>query len=139
MGLEVKSYIDKGEVVPLYIAKKVIERFITSNEAIVVIDAFPRNMEQIVMFEEILISREDIHLKGVIEIVVDDEQAKERIRKRNRGVDDDISLFENRMKVYNNEISAIRQHYSQKGLYQIIDGNKSIAETKEKLTKVFEK
>jgi adenylate kinase len=120
----VKNHIDLGKVVPIDIARKVIQNFIESGKEIVVIDAFPRDMEQTKMLE--LILSKDIVLKQVIEIIIDPDIAIERIQKRNRGTDDDINLFKDRMNVYNAEINEIREYYLSKGIYTTINGDNPI-------------
>jgi len=123
----VKSYIDAGKVVPIEIAQKVVEKFIETGKDLVVIDAFPRDMEQVRMLENLL--NADIILKQVIEITINPEIALERIKNRNRGTDDDVNKFSDRMKVYNAEINEIRKYYTSKGIYTTISGENSLEDT----------
>jgi len=134
-GEIIKSYIDEGKVVPIDIARKVIMDFIKTGKDIIVIDAFPRDEEQTIMFESVL--SEKVILKQVIEILINPEIALDRIKNRNRGVDDDINLFNDRMKVYNKEIHFIRSYYTNMGIYSTINGEKSLEETAGKLTSII--
>lgn len=132
----VKSYIDAGEVVPIEIARRVVEKFIETGKDIIVIDAFPRDMGQVMMLESLLSA--EISLKQVIEITINPEIAIERIKSRNRGgVDDDVSKFNDRMKVYNAEIDEIRKFYSSKGIYTTISGENSLKDTAQSLASII--
>lgn len=135
LGKIVKSYIDEGKVVPIDIARNVIQNFIETGKDIIVIDAFPRDMEQVRMLESLL--NENIILNEVIEITINPEIAIERIKSRNRGTDDDINLFNDRMKVYNAEINEIREYYSSKGIYTTMCGENSLEVTAKKLASII--
>lgn len=136
LGRNVKKYIDKGEIVPIDIAKDVIENFLNKGKQTIIIDGFPRSIEQAEMFDNIV--KETFLFKGVIEIIVNKEVAFKRISKRKRGVDDNPELFDDRMSVYENDIKIIRDYYKQKQLYSSINGNLSLNEVvnnlKSKLT-----
>lgn len=121
LGRKVKKHIDKGEIVSIEIAKAVIVNFLNKGKQTIIIDGFPRSIEQAEMFDNLV--KEKFLLNGVIEILVDKEIAFQRISKRKRGVDDDLELFGRRMSVYENEINEIRDHYKQKQLYSSINGN----------------
>jgi len=121
LGRNVKEYIDKGEIVPIDIAKNVIGDFLNKGKQTIIIDSFPRSIQQAEMFDDII--KGSFLFKGVIEIIVDKEVAFKRISKRKRGLDDDPQLFDDRMNVYENDIEIIRDYYKQKQLYSSINGN----------------
>lgn len=137
LGIKIKGYIDKGQVVPIFIAQEVIERFIYLGKEVIVIDGFPRNMEQAIMFEKAINNKAE--LSGVIELLVDEREALNRITKRARGEDDDPSLFKERMRVYNEEISIIRSHYQLQNKYIGIESKTDIIETSEMLKNLITK
>lgn len=117
----IKIYINKGKVVPLRIAKKVIKSFLEKEDKKIIIDGFPRNMEQAKMFSDIL--SDNYRLIKVIEILIDPSVAKKRIVQRNRGVDDNPNLYSSRLEVFNKEIQQIREYYKIQNLYTTINGN----------------
>lgn len=135
LGKIVKSYINEGKVVPIDIARNVIQNFIETGKDIIVIDAFPRDKEQTIMFESLI--GENVILKQVVEIFINPHIAIERIKKRNRGVDDDVRKFNDRMKVYNAEIEFIREYYISKGIYTTINGENSLEVTSKKLASII--
>lgn len=135
LGNEIKSYIDKGQVVPIKIAQQVIERFIKNGKEVIVIDAFPRNMEQLHMFNIAIKGKAE--LCKVIELMVDEQEAIKRITNRARGTDDDPMLFQERMRVYDCEIEEIRRYYKSQDKYISIESNTKISETAEKLKSII--
>lgn len=137
LGSEVKSYIDKGQVVPITIAKKVIERFIREGNELIVIDGFPRNMEQALMFEKVI--QNNAEFIGVIELIVDEQEALNRITQRARGTDDDPSLFKERMRVYNDEVDEIRAFYQGQNQYFSIESQSDTTETAKELKRIISK
>lgn len=135
LGIEVKRYIDKSQVVPIQIAKKVIEQFINTGSEFLVIDAFPRNMEQALMLEKVI--KGNAELIKVIELLVDENLALKRITHRARGIDDDPKLFKERMRVYNEEIEEIRKYYSDQNLYIQLECEVSNEDTAQKLRDII--
>lgn len=135
LGNEIKSFIDNGQVVPIQIAQQVIEHFITNGKETIVIDAFPRNMEQLHMFNKAIKGKAD--LCKVIELLVDEQVAIKCITSRARGTDDDPKLFKERMRVYNCEIEEIRMYYKSQNKYISIQSNSEISETAEKLRNIL--
>ena len=129
LGATIASYIDQGKLVPLEIVMDTIKNAILkSDKEIIIIDGFPRSVEQMHALDKMLQENEDIQLKAVIEIVVSEETAKERVLGRARGADDNEEVFNNRMKVYLEPLPEIEKFYEQKGLLKKIDGERSIEE-----------
>jgi adenylate kinase len=76
-------------------------------------------------------------LRQVIEITINPEVAIERIKRRNRGTDDDINLFNDRMSVYNAEIDEIREFYTLKGIFNTINGEGSPENTAREIASII--
>jgi len=129
LGATIASFIDQGKLVPLEIVMDTIQKAIeSSDKEIILLDGFPRSVEQMRALEEMLIKHPEIELRGVIEVVVSKETAKERVLGRQRGADDNIEVFNNRMKLYLEPLEEIEKYYEQKGLLIKIDGERSIEE-----------
>jgi len=78
--------------------------------------------------DEILNKENDVKLVSVIEVVVSEEVAKDRVLGRARGADDNEEVFNNRMKVYTEPLSEIQKFYEKKGLLHKINGERTIEE-----------
>jgi len=128
-GKLIKSIIDRGEIVPIAIAIETIVGAIKNapTEA-VIIDGYPRSQEQMHALDAFLEQEDGVRLVSVIEVVVGEAVARERVLGRARGADDDEAVFERRMNVYVEPLSDIQQFYAGKGLLHKIDGERELAE-----------
>jgi len=124
IGFQIKKYIEKAIPVPIAIAIDVVFKSIEiADNKIVIIDGYPRSQEQMYLFDEIISKKNKIDLKGVIEIDVSENIAKKRVLSRNRGNDDSLAIFQNRLIDYNITKQSIVENYKQKQLFYSIDGN----------------
>jgi len=129
LGLEIDSYISKGLIVPISIAIKTITNAIKNAPTeIIIIDGYPRSMEQLYALNGYLNDDDSLQLVSVIEIQVSEETAKDRVLGRARGADDNTEVFDNRMKVYTEPLSDIKAFYTSKNLLKTIDGEREIEE-----------
>lgn len=79
-GKLIESFTSKGNLVPLEIVVETIIKAIKNEfKDIVVIDGYPRSVEQMEALDDILKDEEGIELRAVIEVVVSKEAAKERV------------------------------------------------------------
>jgi adenylate kinase len=129
LGKTIASYVDNGNLVPLQIVIDTIVTAIKSTDKeIVLIDGFPRSVEQMTALDEILADEKEVTLVNVIEVVVSEEVAKDRVLGRARGADDNEEVFNNRMKVYTDPLAEIQKFYEAKGLLHKINGERGIEE-----------
>jgi adenylate kinase len=126
-GKIIDSYISKGNIVPIEIAIETIVNAIksapTSN---IVLDGYPRSIEQMQELDNYLKSEKEIKLVQVIEVKVSEAVARERVLGRARGADDNSKVFDNRMKVYVEPLANIQAFYTLKNLLHVIDGERTI-------------
>jgi len=127
LGHEIDQYISKGLIVPINI---VIETIVTAIKSaptdVVIIDGYPRSIEQMMKLDKYLQNHNDVELVSVIEVRVSEATARERVLGRARGADDDEKVFNNRMKVYTEPLDAIRDFYTQKKILKVISGEDTI-------------
>ena len=136
LGKEIDSYISKGHLVPLEIVlNTIINAIKNAPNDIVIIDGFPRSVEQMVEFDKLLENENDIELLSVIEARVSEEVAKQRILGRaaeakdgEQRSDDNEEVFYNRMKIYNEPLSQIQEFYTNKDLLKVIDAQRELEE-----------
>jgi adenylate kinase len=129
LGREIESYISKGLIVPIKIAIETIVNAIKKAPTdIIIIDGYPRSMEQLNALDEYLQTDSSLELGSVIEVRVSEETARDRVLGRARGADDNNEVFNNRMKVYTEPLAEIQDFYSAKNLLHVISGEGSIEE-----------
>ena len=129
LGKTIASYVDNGNLVPLNIVIDTIVSAIKSTEKeVILIDGFPRSVEQMDALDKILEQDNGVKLVNVIEVEVSEEVAKDRVLGRARGADDNEEVFNNRMKVYTDPLKEIQKFYTEKGLLHKINGERTIEE-----------
>lgn len=129
LGLEIDSYISKGLIVPIKIAIETIVNAIKNAPTpIIIIDGYPRSMEQLNALDEYLNEDSSLELISVIEVFVSEETAKDRVLGRARGADDNTEVFDNRMKIYTEPLADIQDFYRAKNILHVINGEGTIEE-----------
>jgi adenylate kinase len=129
LGKEIEGFIVKGLIVPINIAITTITNAIKSAPTdVVILDGYPRSIEQMDALEEFLASDSGIILTNIIEVEVSEETARDRVLGRARGADDNNEVFDNRMRVYLEPLAEIQAFYNAKNLLSVISGEGSIEE-----------
>ncbi len=134
LGQTIESYISRGALVPLDI---IIDTIITAikNAPVdnILIDGYPRSVEQMKALDELLAKEDEIKLVSTIEVRVSEQVAKERILGRAADAkpgeersDDSIEVFYDRMKIYTDPLKEIQDFYTQKGLLHVINGERTL-------------
>jgi len=134
LGKEIDSYIAKGALVPLkIIVNTIVSAINNAPVANVLIDGYPRSVEQMTAFDALVSKEENIELASVIEVRVSEEVAKERILGRAADAkpgeersDDSIEVFWDRMKIYTDPLEEIQAFYIEKNLLEVIDGARAL-------------
>jgi len=136
LGVEIESYISRGALVPLNIIVDTIVSAINhAPVANVLIDGYPRSVEQMEAFDALLAEQEDIDLTSVIEVRVSEAVARERILGRAAEAapgegrsDDSEDVFNDRMKIYTDPLEAIQNSYTDKDLLHVVNGERTLEE-----------
>ena len=129
LGKEIDFYVSKGNIVPIAIVIQTITGAIKSSPSeVVVIDGYPRSLEQMNKLNAYLEDDNGVELVSVIEVAVSEETARDRVLGRARGEDDNTEVFDNRMKVYTEPLTDIQAFYSAKNILKVISGEGTIEE-----------
>jgi len=129
LGNTIEGYVSKGNLCPLNIVlDTIVSALNNSDKNVIVIDGFPRSIEQMNAFDELLQKETNINLTYVVEVVVSENTAKDRVLGRARGADDNVKVFNNRMSVYTEPLKDIQDFYSAKNLLKQISGEGTIEE-----------
>ena len=131
-GKIIDTYVSAGNIVPIDIAIETIVGAIKKAPTpIVIIDGYPRSIEQMVELDNYLVGENEVELVNVIEIEVSQNTAFQRVL--GRAVDSDIvraddneEVFLNRMRVYLEPLKEIQDFYTQKNILKIISGEGTI-------------
>jgi adenylate kinase len=127
LGKTIESYISKGNLVPIEIVLDTIVGAIKKAPTpVVVIDGYPRSVEQMQELDKYLANESEVELVSVIEVEVSEQTARDRVLGRARGADDNNEVFDNRMKVYTEPLADIQKFYTDKNLLKVISGEGTI-------------
>lgn len=131
-GAIIDASVSVGNIVPLEI---VIETILTaiknSPTNVVIIDGYPRSVEQMRELDKYLEKEEDVILESVIEVAVSKQTAFQRVLGRAQDAevvrdDDNEEVFLNRMKLYTDPLEEIQEFYTKKNLLKVISGEGTI-------------
>jgi len=133
-GKEIDSFVSKGLIVPIEI---VIETIVTAiknaSTDIVVIDGYPRSIEQMTELDKYLKNESEVELTNVIEVEVSQDTAFKRVLGRAADAevvraDDNEEVFLNRMKLYIEPLAEIKAFYTKQDVLKVISGEGTIEE-----------
>lgn len=131
LGLEAKKYMDKGELVPDSVVIGMIESKIDSNTDAkgFIFDGFPRTTAQAEALDAML-DKKGIPITMMLALEVEKEELIKRLLNRGkdsgRADDQDQSIIENRIKVYNSETAPVQGFYETRNKYKGVHGMGSI-------------
>jgi len=129
LGKTLDRYMSAGNLVPIEVAIKTIVGAIKKAPTpVIVIDGYPRSNEQMEALDNYLVTDTEVELVNVIEVVVSENVARDRVLGRGRGADDNNEVFDNRMKVYTEPLADIQNFYEKKNLLTKINGERTIKE-----------
>ncbi len=139
LGKEIESYISKGALVPLeIIVNTIVSAINNAPVANVLIDGYPRSVEQMTAFDALVSKEDNIELASVIEVRVSEEVARQRILGRRAEAapgeersDDSDEVFNDRMKIYTDPLAEIQAFYTEKNLLEVINGERTLEEVVE--------
>lgn len=111
LGLEAKSYIDAGKLVPTDVTARMVEDRLNQDDAAngFLLDGFPRTVEQADILEKLLADR-GLKLDGVINYEVSEDVVVERMLARGRA-DDNEETIRTRLGVYRDETFPLIEQY----------------------------
>jgi adenylate kinase len=143
LGLQVKGFIDNGNLVPDPLTLSVIEARLSQPDCKkgFVLDGFPRTLQQTQDLDRLL-ARLGTPLNSVVEVSVPEKVLIERMQNRARETggarsDDNVEVFANRLKVYRDQTMPLSAYYRKKGVLREVDGLGAIEEVTSRVMAVL--
>jgi adenylate kinase len=131
LGMEAKKFMDKGELVPDSVVIGMIEGKLDQQPGArgFIFDGFPRTTAQAVALDKLL-EKKKTAISLMVALEVQKQELVDRLMGRGkvsgRADDQDITIIENRIAVYNRETSPVIDYYSKQGKFKSVDGMGSI-------------
>jgi adenylate kinase len=138
LGVEAKKFMEKGELVPDAVVIGMIETRIDSQTGArgFIFDGFPRTSAQAEALDKML-TKKGSPISLMLALEVDREELIKRLllrgKESGRADDQDQSVIENRIKVYETETSPVKDFYDAQNKYKGIQGMGSIEEIFDRL------
>ena len=131
LGIEAKSFLDSGDLVPDTVTIKMLENEVLANKDAngFIFDGFPRTLNQA---ESLDIFLESINQKinATIALEVDEDVLITRLLDRGkitkRSDDQDIEKIKNRFNEYNNKTSILIDFYQKQSKFYSVNGHGSV-------------
>jgi len=142
LGIQARTVMDRGELVPDDIMLELIEERLGQADAQAgfILDGYPRNLAQAQALDKLL-GRIEQPIDEALQIDVNVDQVIDRIAKRaeEEGRSDDTSeVVRNRMKVYSEQTAPVIEYYAGQGLLTRILGEGSIEEVFQRIKGVLQ-
>jgi len=131
LGIEAKSYLDKGDLVPDSVTIKMLENEVLSNKQVngYIFDGFPRTQNQAESLDSFL-SSINLKINATIALDVNENELITRLLDRgkttNRSDDQDIEKIKNRFNEYNTKTSILINFYNKQGKFYLVDGKGTV-------------
>ena len=131
LGIEAKSYLDKGDLVPDSVTIKMLENEVLSNKQVngYIFDGFPRTQNQAESLDSFL-SSINLKINATIALDVSENELITRLLDRgkttNRSDDQYIEKIKNRFNEYNTKTSILINFYNKQGKFYSVDGKGSV-------------
>jgi len=138
LGIEAKSYLDKGDLVPDSVTIKMLENEVLSNKQVngYIFDGFPRTQNQAESLDSFL-SSINLKINATIALDVSENELITRLLDRgkttNRSDDQDIEKIKNRFNEYNTKTSILINFYNKQGKFYSVDGKGSVNDITQRL------
>ncbi len=126
LGLEAKSYMDRGAYVPDELTNKLVRDRLQNPDCLngFLLDGYPRTSDQVDELDSIL-DETNSSLDAVIQLTADTDEVVKRLAKRaiEQGRSDDTEdVIRNRMAVYEEQTAPLISVYAARGLLIMVDG-----------------
>ena len=131
LGVEAKSYLDNGDLVPDSVTIKMLENEVLLNKKVkgYIFDGFPRTLAQAKSLDTFLNSI-NLKINATIALDVDENELIIRLLDRgkttNRSDDQDLEKIKNRFNEYNTKTSILIDFYNKQGKFYSVDGKGSV-------------
>ncbi len=131
LGLEAKSYMDAGDLVPDNVLVGIVRSKLESIDPGWILDGFPRTLPQAEALETLLTDLCQDY-ECVINLDVPDDVIVERLKERGR-TDDREDLIRHRLEVYRQQTQPLIEYYEQRQRLSRVNGDRDISVVHEEL------
>lgn len=137
LGLEAKTYMDRGEYVPDSVTNAIVDDRLNQPDAKdgFLLDGYPRTADQVIELTGMLAAQEH-SLDRAVEITADIDEVVARLLKRaelESRPDDTEEVIRHRMEIYAEQTEPLTRMYAEQGILVRVDGMGSVDEVTDRL------
>jgi adenylate kinase len=143
IGTKAKALIEKGELVPDEMVIELINDKLSENNCCkgIIFDGFPRTVNQAIALDQLLL-KFNTNISGMLALEVEKQELISRILERGktsgRADDQDVSIIENRIDVYNEKTAPLIDFYSDQKKSYPVEGMGTIEEIADRINKIID-
>src|SRR4030095_9141388 len=142
LGAELKSYMDKGQLVPDDLTFRILNTYLDNSRLLetqgILFDGFPRTLVQAQILDTNLNVRQE-PIDIVLSLIVNEDEVVNRILKRGltsgRPDDNDETIIRKRMQVYRDQTLPLAAYYRGQNKYVELNGEGAIEEVFDSICK----
>jgi adenylate kinase len=140
LGLQAKSYMNQGDLVPDSLILEMIRGRLAQPDAGKgwILDGFPRNVSQAEFLDKLLVEIQQ-NYDFAIDLNVPQARLVERLLNRatiqNRP-DDTEEVIRRRLVIYDEQTAPLIDYYQRKGVFHAVDGDRELAEVTDALAAI---
>lgn len=133
LGLEAKSFMDKGQLVPDEVVIGMVDSYFDKHKEAkgFLFDGFPRTVAQAIALDKLL-DLKKTEIAAVLALEVTEEELVKRLLNRGKtsGRSDDTNeeVIRKRFAVYSNDTTPVAEHYKKARKFQSVKGEGSVDE-----------
>ena len=134
---EIENQMKEGKLISSMTLMKVLKEYIVhSRNKKILVDGYPRNQENIDVWEKEM--KDLVEVKGALYIEVSNEEMKKRLLGRNEGrADDNEETIAKRLTTFEKETKPIVEYFEKQGNLIKIDGMKTVDEISKEIGDKF--
>ena len=143
LGIEAKSLMDRGDLVPDEVVIGMISSKLDNNPNAngFIFDGFPRTAAQATTLDNLL-KEKGTSISAMLSLKVEDEELIRRLLSRGedsgRADDQDKNIIANRINEYNNKTAPLKDFYASQNKLSEIEGLGSVEDIAQKLNTVID-
>ena len=143
IGQIAKTYINQGQLIPDSLMIRILEEIIENEPKAqkgVILDGFPRTIAQAEALDRFM-AKHGREVEHVIGLEVPEDELIDRMIKRGQQTgraDDNPETIKNRLKVYHESTTPLREFYKNAGKYRKINGSGSVNDIFEEIAKAID-
>jgi adenylate kinase len=123
LGLRVKSYVDKGDLVPDGVVMDMLRKPVLAAASGYVLDGFPRTVDQAKASYDVVRAL-GAEVQAAIHLDVPREELIGRLLARGRGSEDTQSVIEHRLQVYRENTLPLLEYYAGREWMFTVNGDR---------------